>query len=91
MSEGESIRCAAIRFNGRVWALPRPKRHHDIMRFAVDNTQGAQICAVAGDDQGFLTTKGRYVTRQEAGQIAIASGEAKTLKFGDQLYSEDLW
>jgi hypothetical protein len=91
MSESESIRCAAIKFNGRVWALPRPKRHHDIMRFAVDNTPGAKICPCAGDDQGFLTTKGRYVTREEAGQIALASGETKELKWGDQLYSEDLW
>lgn len=36
-------------------------------------------------------TTGRFVGRREAAQIALHSGQIKELKFGSELYSEDLY
>lgn len=41
------------------------------------------------DDQGFLTSKGRYVTRSEAAKIAFEQGQID--KPTGYLISEDLW
>jgi len=41
------------------------------------------------DDQGFLTNKGRYVTRSEAAKIAFEQGQI--LRPTGYLISEDLW
>lgn len=41
--------------------------------------------------QGFITSSGRFVDREEAAQIALHSGQIKELKFGSELYSEDLY
>ena len=41
--------------------------------------------------QGFYTSKGRFVTREEAKQIAIACGQLNKDLIGGQLTSEDLW
>ena len=42
-----------------------------------------------GDNQGFLTSKGRYVNRKEAGDIAFKAGQIS--KENDFLFSEDLY
>lgn len=39
--------------------------------------------------QGFLTNKDRFVNREEAAQIALASGQIKEPK--KRLFSEDVW
>lgn len=44
---------------------------------------------LAGRNQGFLTSKGRFVDRDEAGQIAFAAGQ--TDREGLCLTSEDLY
>ena len=42
--------------------------------------------------QGFLTSKGRFVDREVAGQIAIAAGQIKELQYSTtDLFSEDLY
>lgn len=41
--------------------------------------------------QGFITSSGRFVDRKEAAQIALRSGQIERLKFGNELYSEDLY
>ncbi len=41
------------------------------------------------EDQGFLTSKNRYVDRFEGGQIAFAAGQIKEMN--SRLYSEDLY
>jgi hypothetical protein len=41
--------------------------------------------------QGFLTNENRFVERREALKIAVLSGQIKEAKYGDQLYSEDLY
>ena len=62
-------------------------RHHDILiRFRGEVSQDP-------NDQGFYTSKGRFVNRIEAYEIASKAGQIKHLpaleKF--KLYSEDLY
>lgn len=88
------IVAAAIRRQGLVFTLPRPARHHDVMR-----AMFAQGVPAAGDgvDQGFLTDEGMFLRRAaalghaiEADQVKVDSdGRPKIL--GGELTSEDLW
>jgi hypothetical protein len=41
------------------------------------------------EEQGFLTSKNRFVDRQEAGKIAFSAKQTK--KLINKLHSEDLW
>jgi hypothetical protein len=84
----ERIVAAAILWEDRhpIW-LPAPARHHNVLHLIhyitlVDHVFGAQ---------GFMTSEGRFVEREEAGQIALAAGQTDKLKWGPDLYSEDLW
>ena len=43
------------------------------------------------DDQGFLTSKGRFVSRKEAEVIARNCGQLVGNLIGGELTSEDLW
>lgn len=40
-------------------------------------------------EQGFLTNKNRFVSREESGKIAFNAGQTKELK--TYLFSEDVW
>lgn len=48
---------------------------------------------VAGENvEGFLTSKNRFVDRQEGAIIALACGQIKELRYSQrELYSEDLY
>jgi len=41
------------------------------------------------DEQGFLTSKDRFVNRKEGGEIAYAAGQTSNLR--KTLFSEDLY
>lgn len=82
----------AIRFRDKVWSLPRPYRHHHVIRMIcwldpdVDHVDGH------GDDQGFLDATGRYLTRKQAFVSASENDQIKNGKIiGGVLTSEDLW
>ena len=97
----EHIIAAAIRFDGKVWTVPRPGRHHDVIRHI---TEIAKVNFVAGE-QGFIAgtggVQGRFVDRYEARKIADAAGQViagRRDKDGiayvaqdDRLFSEDVW
>ena len=58
-------------------------RHHDIIwRFGEELEDGPYA-------QGFYTSKGRFVGREEAAKIAYAAGQIKSQK--SRLFSEDLY
>jgi len=94
----------AIKFQGRIWSLPRPYRHHHILRtilFLVDefgtytkeNLKG-NFDGTGGDKQGFLDATGVYLTRKQAMVVAMANGQITkpghpTIE--DTLFSEDVW
>lgn len=89
----------AIRFQGVVWSLPAPNRHHDVLMHIVAKT-GAESVDVPDEDEGFLDESGRYLTRNQALVSAFVHGQVKnpgrlyagrTVADPDELYSEDLW
>jgi len=81
---------AAIRIeHGPVLSLPRPARHHDIIR-ALD---ASGFPFEQHWEQGFLLSDGRFARRKPARIVAIAAGQFKpdATHHGELLFSEDLW
>jgi hypothetical protein len=81
------IACAAIKYNGKIYSLPRPNRHPDIVR---------SIGGVAGPSQdGFLDANGNWLTRGGAYIRAQRTGQIKRkdefVYVAGLLYTEDLW
>ena len=74
--------------DGRLFSLPRPFRHHHVIRMMVD------VCGekppIIGE-QGFLTDQGEFVNRKEAAEIAFTCGQCDVLASPPSLFSEDLW
>lgn len=92
----EYILCAAIKritprqdttmyYNNDICNIEIGYRHHDIIR----RFQGEISRNPA--DQGFYTSKGRFVDRKEAMIIAKTSGQFDTNSTKEILYSEDLY
>lgn len=83
----EKIVLAAIVFEGEVYV---GKRHDQIIRYIVQRTGAKRVPGSC--PQGFVTSEGRFVERDEAGRIAIASGQIEKLKYNSKdLFSEELW
>lgn len=82
----ESIDCAAIRDRGTIYFLPRPNRHWKILNVLWGNGVKTKD---GPDEQGFLTTTGRYVNRREGLEIAREAGQL--IRESWQLHTEDLW
>ena len=83
----------AIRFNGEIYSLPAPSRHHDVIRMIVEKT-GAKTVDAPEDDQGFLIDGERYCRRKPALRIALECGQCKPDALGvklGKLFSEDVW
>lgn len=80
----------AIQYDGKIYSLPAPNRHHHVIRMiAAENGVG-----IAGPDvQGFYDTNNLFMTREEALDAAILWGQLKqgTIIKGNRLFSEDLW
>lgn len=89
----EYILCAALkRHNAKDVNLPNDLptieiglRHFDIR----DRFPGE--CSMSMDDQGFLTSHGRFVSRKEAEKIARECGQIEGNIIGGELTSEDLY
>lgn len=81
---GVAILCT----DGGMIALPRPSRHHHLFALAAFMNEHA----VPRGEQGFTTSAGRFVSREDGLAIAQAAGQP-IKKHGnpEQLYSEDLW
>jgi len=85
----ETIERAAVILDGEVWQLPRPARHHHIL-WAIDQVTGRGIEGIPAN-QGFVTSTGRFVGREDAARIAVLAGQVIEPQYGRELYSEDLW
>jgi hypothetical protein len=81
----------AIQYNGKIYSLPAPNRHHDVIRMiAKENGVGVN----GPDVQGFLDEAGTFLHRRSAFVIAQQTGQLNRKSGGyqgDRLYSEDLW
>ena len=81
----ERIVAAAVRLGDLVVSLPPPARH-DALTPLIHREMG-QI--VKPEQQGFLTSAGRYVSRQDAAEIAIAAKQVD--RDCMMLTSQHLW
>lgn len=96
------IVCAAIKTAGKVWALPRPARHHNVLELIARETGEP----VRHEEQGFLAcsmcyaprlpdgehaTHGLFLRRAQAEHHASVCGQLKEPLIGSILTSEDLW
>lgn len=87
------IVAAAIIYDGVVWTLPRPARHHHIIKAHFEVTQ-----KTGSGKQGFVDEEGIFHDRHEAMAMAIiceqpvrVHPESRPLSRERQLFSEDLW
>ena len=80
----ERLKCAAIQRDGKV---------HDGLRshYELRQSLGDPLPQTSNlnDVEGFLTTKGRFVTRAEAQNVALAAGQIRSLQ-GRPLLSSDI-
>lgn len=92
-TQQETIEKAACVYKGVVYSLPRPARHHTVMRHIWDTVSDKAF--IGPGAQGFVTNTGRFVNRRKALRIVKAAGQPQidhpALNAGGQLFSEDLW
>jgi hypothetical protein len=80
----EIIVGAAVRFGDIIVFKERPGRHADALNFGGRHSQ----------DHGFITSRGRFVDRQEAARIVKATGQGSAREhpgYEPALFSEDMW
>lgn len=83
----------AIRFQGKLYSLPAPNRHHDVINL-IREQAGVETVDARDDDQGFLANGVVYCRRKPALRIARECGQLKPDCLGaklGKLYSEDVW
>ncbi len=86
----QPITHVACRLNGVVWSLPKPFRHHHVLKMMFDH--GTVWNDGDEKSQGFLDASGTYLTRREAEENAFANYQVKNgALIGGILTSEDLW
>ncbi len=84
------IVCAAIVDNtGKVWTLPKPARHYQIIKHMRDSGYTGSVNGP--DQQGFLLNNGIFCRRKAALGIAISADQIITDKVPTTLTTEDLW
>lgn len=83
------IVAAAILHEDRVYWLPAPARHHDVVRFMAEKFG---LGPEAMREQGFIDSDGRWLRRKPACIIAKRAGQIRNKTFPlDTLFSEDMW
>lgn len=84
LAQQELIIAAAVRFGLNIVMVERPGRHGDCLNFL--HRPDAE--------HGFITNHGRFVDRQEAAQIVVASEQGSPRLFEGYipaLFTEDMW
>lgn len=79
----------AIMYAGKVYSLPKPNRHHDVIRSIPGGVKGPDV-------QGFVDEDGVFLNRTDAMKRAVETGQLKRRPGkehyqGPELFSEDLW
>ncbi len=79
----------ALMKDGKVYSLPRPNRHHDLIRHMVDVLG---IPKPIYGTFGFLDHESTFILRRPAKTIARECGQLLPDEQGKaELYSEDIW
>lgn len=88
------IVAAAIKFGDVVCFVPRPGRHHHVVRACADNGMPTPIGHGPGIVQGFINHHGIFLNRMEAALEVIECGQplrSASINMNLGLFSEDLW
>ncbi len=93
-TDKEIVICAAIKMDDGY--IIRGHRHSDSLHTAAGIPRYKGNSHAWGENQGFVTSKGRYVDRIEGAQLQKAAGIKSKMPEGQeylhgQLYSEDLY
>lgn len=88
----ELIVAAAVHFDGATISFPRPGRHGECINWLHHHGIGRG----SNYDCGFVTNRGRFVGREEAGRIVLSNHQGSpggTPKNNPRmsLFSEDMW
>ncbi len=92
MTNLKVVAAACLDTNNRVWSVPKPARHHDVLYYMT-------VCGAkekdGPDSQGFKLSDGTYVDRLAAYTIAKKAYQLKERMPGEyngpELFSEDVW
>lgn len=71
---------------GKVHHLPAPARHADLVRHLL---RAEIVDEIDQERLGFVDSRGRYLTRRQAGAVAFRRGQTKTRI--RSLTSQDVW
>ena len=85
------IEGVAIKRDGKLYIMPRPNRHADIVFKVV--SEGTLTYPIGDNEQGFYISGNVFVNRQDAYVHALLCGQIEqghTL-YQDRLSSEDVW
>jgi hypothetical protein len=85
-----TVEAAAVRLrDGRVFSVPKPGRHCDVLHMMA---RDHDIFQEEHDEQGFLLSDGTFCRRAPAKIIAEKAGQLlpRAMKLRE-LYSEDVW
>lgn len=87
----ETIIAAAVKVDSKVYTLPAPARHPDILDYIAD-IDAKLLQKPHYHCEGFLTSENRFVSRYDAAQIARRAKQIINPGYlHDILYTEDLW
>jgi hypothetical protein len=82
------VAAAIVGFDGKVYSVPKPGRHHDVIRMMVESGHPKPITG----EQGFLLSDGRFVDRESAKIVAINAGQLLArASHSSDLFSECVW
>lgn len=89
----ELVVAAAVRFDGATISFARPARHGECINWLSHHGLRAENRQY---DCGFVTNKGRFVGREEAGRIVLANDQGAPGGNPENnprmsLFSEDMW
>lgn len=92
MTDGERIVAAAVRYEGMTFSLPPPARHGECILLMLACRQDIDRTKTGPEEQGFVTSRHRFVDRKEARAIAVVAGQLTWRDAGlGELFSEDVW
>jgi len=74
---GETVKNAAVRIDGKVYEGPNHGVALDRAATELGKTQDELLELIDGSNDGFVTSTGRFVSREEADQIAKGAGQKK--------------
>jgi hypothetical protein len=77
----------AIKKDDIIFSLKKPKRHHDVIKYMIEEFK----IDVKNGEQGFITHDNKFLNRKEAAEYVLKRKDITKLSWPPLLYSEDLW